>query len=160
MRSPLPSLEGVSNWINGRPNSDELYGRPVLVHFWSISCYICHDTVERVNGWRDTYAGKGLAFVSVHQPRSEAELDVAAVTKDALEEMKMTQPCAIDSEHTIVERFANQFVPGYYVFNRKHELRHFQAGDKGYDRIEAALDRVLDEPAEESAGASLEGSQA
>ncbi len=149
MRSPLPSLEGAAGWINGEPNSEELRGLPVLVHFWSISCYLCHDTVEQVNGWRDRYAQQGLAFISVHQPRSEAELDTAAVRKDALEEMKMTQPCAIDNEHVIVGRFQNQFVPGYYLFNRKHELRHFQAGDKGYDRIEAAVERVLAEPAED-----------
>jgi hypothetical protein len=36
-------------------------------------------------------------------------------------------------------------VPGYYIFNRNHELRHFQAGDKGYDRIATALERVLGE---------------
>jgi thiol-disulfide isomerase/thioredoxin len=151
MRSPLPSLDGVPNWINGEPDVQSLRGAPVLVHFWSVSCYICHDTVDRVNGWRDKYAAKGLRFVSVHQPRSEAELDVDAVVNDAKTEMKMTQPCAIDNEHTLVERFGNAFVPGYYVFNRDHELRHFQAGDKGYERIEAAIERVLEEPAREGA---------
>lgn len=146
MRTPLPSLEGVAAWINGEVKPEDLDGRPVLVHFWSISCYICHNTVDQVNGWRDKYAKEGLAFISIHQPRSEAELDVEAVRKDALEEMKMTQPCAIDNEHTLVERFQNQFVPAYYLFDRNHELRHFQAGDKGYERIESAIERVLHEP--------------
>ena len=149
MRSPLPSLEGVAAWINGEPKMEELRGLPVVVHFWSVTCYICHDVVDQVNAWRDKYAPQGVAFVSVHQPRSEAELDPAAVTKDALENMKLTQPCAIDNEHTLVDRFQNQFVPGYYVFNRNHELRHFQAGDKGYDRLEAAIERVVNEPAED-----------
>jgi len=40
-------------------------------------------------------------------------------------------------------------VPAFYVFNRKHELRHFQAGGKGFDRIESAIARALDESAEE-----------
>jgi len=81
----------------------------------------------------------------VHQPRGPAELDVAAVTADALGPMALTQPCAIDNAHDIVGRFENQFVPAYYVFNRHHELRHFQAGDKGYERIEAAIQKVLTE---------------
>jgi hypothetical protein len=102
---------------------------------------------EQVNAWRDKYAAQGVAFVSVHQPRSQAELDVAAVTKDAIEEMKIVQPCAVDNEHLLVDRFENQFVPAYYVFDRTHQLRHFQAGDKGYDRIEAAIERVLAEQA-------------
>lgn len=149
MRSPLPSLQGAAAWLNGEPNLEELRGFPLLVHFWSISCYICHNVVEQVNGWRERYGAHGLVTISIHQPRSESELDIAAVTADALNEMKMTQPCAIDNDHAIVGAFQNQFVPAYYVFNRNHELRHFQAGDKGYDRIEAALTRVIEEPAED-----------
>jgi thiol-disulfide isomerase/thioredoxin len=149
MRSPLPSLEGVANWINGEPKPEELRGFPVLVHFWSISCYLCHNTAQQVNAWRERFGKEGMIFIAIHQPRSEAELDVEAVRKDALEEMGLTQPCAIDNEHVIVDRFQNQFVPAYYVFNRRHELRHFQAGDKGYDRLEAAIERVINEPAED-----------
>jgi thiol-disulfide isomerase/thioredoxin len=146
MRSPLPSLEGATAWINGEPDPEGLEGRPVFVQFWSISCYICHNVVDQVNAWREKYAKEGMQFISIHQPRSEAELDVEAVRKDALESMKITQPCAIDNDHTLVERFTNQFVPAYYIFDRNHELRHFQAGDKGYERIEAAIERVLHEP--------------
>lgn len=147
MRSALPSLEGAAEWINGEPSAADLNGHPVLVQFWSISCYICHDVAQRVNAWRDKYQKEGLVFIAVHQPRSEAELDIEAVRKDALEQMKLTQPCAIDNDHAIVERFENQFVPAYYLFDREHRLRHFQAGDKGYDRIESAIDRILHEDA-------------
>ena len=148
MRSPLPSLEGAAAWINGEPKPEDLAGRPVLVQFWSISCYLCHDVAQQVNAWRDKYEAQGLAFVAVHQPRSQAELDIEAVKKDALDEMKLTQPCAIDNDHAIVERFQNQYVPAYYLFDRAHQLRHFQAGDKGYDRIESAIERILhEEPA-------------
>jgi thiol-disulfide isomerase/thioredoxin len=149
MRTPLPALEGVPTWINGAPTNEELRGLPVVVSFWSKSCYLCHDSAEQFGQWRDKFAKHGVAFVAVHQPRSEEELDVAAVEKDALEEMKLTQPCAIDNEHTLVDRFQNEFVPAFYVFNRKHEMRHFQAGGKGFERIETAIQRVLDETADE-----------
>jgi thiol-disulfide isomerase/thioredoxin len=149
MRTPLPTLEGVGTWLNGEPKIEELRGLPVVVSFWSQSCYICHDSAELVNAWRDKFSKHGVAFVAVHQPRSEAELDVAAVTADAIENMKLTQPVAIDNDHTIVDRFENEFVPAFYVFNRKHELRHFQAGGKGFDRIESAIQRVIDESADE-----------
>lgn len=151
MRSPLPSLEGATAWINGEPSTAELRGLPVVVSFWSKSCYLCHETAEQFAQWRDAYAKRGVAFVAVHQPRSEDELDVDAVTTDARDEMKLVQPVAIDNEHAIVERFQNQFVPAFYVFNRNHELRHFQAGGKAFERIEAAIERVLNETAEEEA---------
>jgi len=149
MRSPLPSLEGAAAWLNGEANAEALRGKPVVVSFWSMSCYMCHDSAEQFNAWREKFEKEGVQFVSVHQPRSEDELDVEAVTKDATEAMKLTQPTAIDNEHTLVERFENQFVPAYYVFNRAHQLRHFQAGGKGLERLEAAITRVLEE-AEES----------
>lgn len=149
MRSPLPSLEGATAWVNGEPKPEELRGLPVVVSFWSKSCYICHETAEQFAQWRDRFADRGVAFVAVHQPRSEDELDVDAVTKDAKDEMRLTQPVAIDNTHTLVDRFENQFVPAFYVFNRNHQLRHFQAGGKGFERIEAAIERVIDESADE-----------
>jgi len=150
MRSPLPSFDGAASWINGEPSADSLRGRPVVVSFWSKSCYLCHESAEQFAQWRDRFASEGVAFVSVHQPRSEDELDVEAISKDALEAMHLTQPVAIDNAHAIVDRFENQFVPAFYVFNREHELRHFQAGGKGFERIEAAIVRVLQEPAASS----------
>ena len=144
MRSPLPSLEGATTWLNGEPDAGALKDTPVVVSFWSKSCYLCHESAEQFAQWRDKFAAAGVKFVSVHQPRSEDELDVELVSKDAIEEMKLTQPVAIDNDHSIVDRFENQFVPAFYVFNRKHELRHFQAGGKSFERIEAAIERVLE----------------
>lgn len=153
MRSPLPSLDGAAAWLNGGVDAKTLRDKPIVVSFWSKSCHLCHESAEQFNTWRDKYAKDGVQFISVHQPRSEDELDVSAVSQDALAEMKLTQPVAIDNEHAIVERFENQFVPAYYVFNRKHEMRHFQAGAKGFERLEAAIARVLTEQAEpEEAG--------
>jgi thiol-disulfide isomerase/thioredoxin len=144
MRSALPSFEGVDAWINGSaPTPESLAGKPVLVHFWSVTCYICHDVAKQVAEWRDRFGEQGLEVIAIHQPRGPEELDLARVRADALGEMGLTQPCAVDNEHTLVDRFENQFVPAYYVFNRNHELRHFQAGDKGYDRIVTAIERVL-----------------
>lgn len=153
MRSPLPALDGVATWINGEPPRDGLKGRPVVVSFWSTSCYLCHETAEQFARWRDRYAARGVAFVAIHQPRSPEELDTASVADDARGAMQLTQPVAIDNDHTLVDRFQNQFVPAFYVFNREHELRHFQAGGKGFDRIETALERVLDATAQDAPAA-------
>ena len=151
MRSPLPSFDGAAAWINGEPNIDDLRGRPVVVSFWSTSCFLCHESAATFAQWRDRFENEGVAFVSIHQPRSEQELNIDLVSKDALEEMKLTQPVAVDNDHAIVDRFANEFVPAFYVFNRAHQLRHFQAGGKGLERIEAAISRVLEEPTLEPA---------
>jgi thiol-disulfide isomerase/thioredoxin len=147
MRTPLPSLEGAAAWVNGEPTPQDLEGHPLVVQFWSISCHLCHETADQVAAWRAQFEPRGVKFVSIHQPRSAEELDVEKVTADSKESMSISGPLAIDNAHTLVDRFANQFVPAFYVFDKAHNLRHFQAGDKGYDRIVAAIERVLSEEA-------------
>lgn len=147
-RSALPDLGGVEDWINGEPDRSGLAGRPVLLHFWSLTCPICQKVAGQVSTWRDTYGPRGLAVIAVHQPRGPAELDVARVTAAATgATFGITQPCAIDNEHTLVDRFENAAVPAFYLFDRNHELRHVQAGDAGHERIDAAIELVLTEAA-------------
>jgi thiol-disulfide isomerase/thioredoxin len=147
--SALPSLDGVSTWIHGgEPKGEELAGKPLLVHFWSVSCYICHDVAAEVKKWQAEYGPRGLEVVAIHQPRGPEELDVAKVTEDAEGPMGITWPLAIDNEHTIVQRFENQFVPAYYVFDKDHNLVHRQAGDRGFERLHDKIGEVLgDKPA-------------
>jgi len=144
----MPSLDGVSTWINGgAPSDEELAGKPLLVHFWSVSCYICHNVAADVAAWQAEYGPQGLEFVSVHQPRGPEELDVAAVTEDARGPMGITWRTAIDNEHAIVQRYENQFVPAYYLFDRDHKLVHRQAGDRGFERLHEKIAALLKEDA-------------
>ena len=143
----LPTLDGAASWLNGRPSAEDLAGQPVLVHVWSVSCSICHDVAAEVARWRAEYAPRGLVVISVHQPRGPEELDLAKVSADASGPMQITWPCAIDNEHAIVQRFENQFVPAYYVFDRDHKLIHRQAGDRGFERLHEKIDALLGEKA-------------
>jgi len=145
--SPLPDLGGAAAWINGgEPKAEELAGKPLLVHFWSITCSICHDVAAEVAKWQAEYGPRGLQVIAVHQPRGPEELDVAKVAADAAETMAITWPCAIDNEHALVGRFENQFVPAYYVFDRDHKLVHRQAGDRGFERLHDKIGAILGEP--------------
>lgn len=142
--SAMPSFDGIATWINGgAPKDEDLAGKPVLVHFWSISCYICHNVAEEVAKWQAEYAPRGLAVVAIHQPRGPEELDVANVTEDAQGPMGITWPCGIDNQHAVVQRFENQFVPAYYVFDKDHKLVHRQAGDRGFERLHDKIGEVL-----------------
>ncbi|GAC1576870.1 MAG: TlpA disulfide reductase family protein [Candidatus Elarobacter sp.] len=144
----MPSLEGVSTWVNGdAPVGEDLAGKPVLVHFWSISCYLCHNVAEEVAKWQAEYGPQGLAVIGVHQPRGPGELDVATVAADARGPMAITWPNAVDNEHALVQRFENQFVPAYYVFDKGHKLVHRQAGDRGFERLHDKIGELLSDKA-------------
>lgn len=141
--SELPSLDGVSTWINGAPTGEELAGKPLLVHFWSVSCSICHDVAAEVARWQADYGQRGLDVISIHQPRGPAELEIDQVRADAKTAMGISWPCAIDNEHRLVARFENQFVPAYYVYDRDHRLVHRQAGDRGFERLHEKIGELL-----------------
>jgi thiol-disulfide isomerase/thioredoxin len=144
--SPLPDLGGAATWLDGaEPKAEELAGKPLLVHFWSLSCSICHNVADDVAKWQAAYGPRGLAMIAVHQPRGPEELDVAKVAADAAGAMRIGWPCAVDNDHALVERFENQFVPAYYLYDREHKLVHRQAGDRGFERLLDKIETVLGE---------------
>ena len=142
----LPSFEGATEWFNatGARAEEEAKGRPVLVHFWSVSCATCKDNLPRVAEWRDRYAADGLRVVAVHMPRYEADTDAEAV-RDAVTTYDIKEPCAVDNQHRLRDAFQNEqgYVPAYYLFDAEGKLRGFAAGEHGAKVIAPALERVL-----------------
>jgi thiol-disulfide isomerase/thioredoxin len=144
LREPMPELEGATEWLNGQLSKSELIGeRPTLIHFWSVSCYLCKEAMPQVNQFRDEYKDK-LNVLAVHMPRSEEDLNLEDIKKVA-QEHGITQPIFVDSEHKLADSFENQYVPAYYVFDKEGKLRHFQAGGSGMKMLEKRVNRVLDE---------------
>jgi thiol-disulfide isomerase/thioredoxin len=142
LREELPDFPGVTEWVNGQAAKAELAGKPLLVHFWSISCYMCKESLPQINEWRDKYAEHGLRVVGVHIPRSEADTNIDAI-KEAIAQYKLTHPIAIDNELKTSDAFQNEYVPAYYLFDESLQLRHFQAGEKGLNLVKKRLHRIL-----------------
>ncbi|HWS54108.1 MAG TPA: redoxin domain-containing protein [Pyrinomonadaceae bacterium] len=142
----MPSFEGATEWFNATAAraAEEAKGRPVLVHFWSVSCETCKEQMPRVAELRDARAAEGLRVVAVHMPRYEADTDVEAV-RDAITTNNITEPCAVDNQHALRDAFGNEqgFVPAYYLFDPEGKLRCYAAGERGLNMIGPALERVL-----------------
>lgn len=143
MDAPLPSLEGGTDWFNSEPiTNEQLAGKPVLVHFWSISCGTCKESLPDINRWLETYKPQGLEIISVHMPRQESDTKVESV-KESMDEWEVQQPCVVDNWHEITNRFENKYVPAYYLFDEEHKMRDFKAGEKAVKMVEPAIERVL-----------------
>ena len=144
--TPLPSLEGATEWLAGSAGeaSQDLEGHPVLIHFWSLSCGMCKDNLPRVTEWREKYRDAGLRLIAIHMPRYPQDQDVAVVRETA-EQLGITEPRAIDNEHRLRDAFQNEhgYVPAYYLFDDSHKLKAFAAGEYGTKVIEPALERML-----------------
>ncbi len=143
--SDMPGLDGATEWINGSVRREDLAGASTLVHFWSLSCYICKNNLPYLRKWKDHYGPLGLKVVAVHMPREEVETDVAAV-KSAAVEHGIDEPCAIDNMHEVKDAFLNEagYVPHYYLFDGEGKLRSRAAGDAGVAGIDAALAKLFE----------------
>lgn len=141
--SPLPEFAGATEWLNREVAREEMIGSPTLVHFWAVSCPICHDNMPTIAQWREEYGKQGLKVVAIHMPRQEEDTNLEAVRADAAA-MGITEPCAIDNQHTLGERFENQIWPAYYVFDREGNMRARAAGYAGLKMIEAPLKRLFE----------------
>jgi thiol-disulfide isomerase/thioredoxin len=143
--SPMPSLEGASEWLQGGYSQEELMGAPVLIHFWAVSCYICKNNFESLAKWRADYGVKGLRMVAIHMPRQEEDLDLVRV-KEVLAEFKVPDLCAVDNTHAIKDAFENDqgWVPAYFLYDETGALKSRAAGEAGVGIIEGALKRIFE----------------
>ncbi len=141
LRDEMPQLVGATEWINGVVTKEELLGKPTLIHFWSVSCYLCKEAMPEVNELRDEYDDE-LNVVAVHMPRSEDDLDIHVIRQMALAH-DIIQPIFVDNEHKLTDAFENKYVPAYYVFDAEGKLRHFQAGGSGMAMLRKRINRVL-----------------
>lgn len=146
MGSEMPPLDGAMEWFNatGAHAAEEVKGHPTLVHFWSASCGICKENLPRVAAWRDERAADGLRVIAIHTPRDEADRDSEQV-RDVITHCNLTEPCAVDNEHTLRAAFQNEqgHLPAYYLFDGEGKLHYFATGQQDLEVVAAALERLL-----------------
>ena len=142
LRTEIPDLSGITEWVNGEVTKEQLLGKPILVHFWSVSCHMCKKSLPDVNQMRDDHPE--LQLVGIHMLRSEKYLEIGPV-KETIQKYELVHPQGIDNTHTVVDRFENQFVPAFYLFDHKGQLRHRSAGEKALSLLKNPLERVLKE---------------
>ncbi len=138
LKTPMPSLEGVTEWVHGEPDLDALKGEPVLVYFWATSCHICHDNLPKLQAWRDEYLPKGLKMISIHCPRMKSDTDIEKV-KASIEECGIVESCGIDNLHKLKQAFDNDLWPAYFLFDREGNLKRRAAGNAGLSMLEPIL---------------------
>jgi len=137
-----PDLAGATEWFHQEGLPADLSGKTVLVHFWAVSCHICHETMPELIQYRDRYAANGLQLVGVHFPRYEADTNIEKVKED-IEKYGITHPVMIDNLHKVAESFQNEYVPAFFLFGPDGKLFFRTAGDKGFEKLQPKIEQVL-----------------
>ncbi len=73
--------------------------------------------MPHVQELRDKYASQGLEVIAIHRPRGPGDTDVEKV-REAAEKLGLTEPCAIDNEHTLGDYHEVDAWPTYFLLER------------------------------------------
>jgi len=142
----MPALDGATTWFNGslEDTLKHAKGKPVLVHFWAVSCGICKDKMPQLNEIKRKYGALGLQTIGIHMPRYEADTDLDTVNQ-AMEANKIEEVVAVDSLHKVKDAFQNEqgWVPVYYLFDAEGNLKSRAAGEFGISVLQTALDKMF-----------------
>jgi len=142
VRNGAPALQ-ARGWLNSPPLSpSDLRGKVVLYDFWTYSCVNCVRTLPHIRSWYERYAQDGLVVIGVHSPEFDFEKDHGNVAK-AVQKLRVEWPVALDDDHHIWDRFANQYWPAKYLFGRDNRLQFVHFGEGDYSHTEDVIRRLL-----------------
>jgi cytochrome c biogenesis protein CcdA/thiol-disulfide isomerase/thioredoxin len=141
----LPALDGATSWLNSPPLTREgLRGKVVLIDFWTYSCINCLRSLPYVSGWYQKYKEHGLVVIGVHAPEFAFEKDVGNV-RQAVHDLDITYPVALDSNYAIWRAFDNQYWPAHYFIDAQGRVRGHHFGEGEYPQSEQTLRALLAE---------------
>ncbi|TVP85400.1 MAG: TlpA family protein disulfide reductase [Alkalicoccus sp.] len=142
LHATMPELAGVSGWLNSDEKEEPAAQKPVLIHFWSVSCPHCMEAIPELNKIRDDFE-RDLEIIAVHVPLLKEDINLSVI-KEAVANLNIIQPVALDNQGVLADSFEIPKVPAYYVFDSRGRLRHFQKGGRGIKMLRRRIERVLD----------------
>lgn len=143
--SQIPSLAGVTLWLNSPPLTPQsLLGKVVLIDFWTYSCINCIRTLPYIKAWDDKYRDKGLVIIGVHSPEFGFE-KIPENVQRAVAEFNLRYPVALDNNFAIWNAFHNHYWPAHYLFDAQGKLRDEHFGEGDYEGTEKMIQSLLAE---------------
>ncbi len=140
---PMPELSGAVAWLNSAPlTRDQLRGKVVVIDFWTYSCINCLRALPYVEGWSAKYKDAGLVVIGVHTPEFAFEKERANV-EQAVRDLKITYPVAIDSNYKIWQAFHNEYWPAHYFIDGQGRIRYHHFGEGEYEESERVIQQLL-----------------
>ena len=154
-RAFCPRSSGAVAWLNSPPlTTDGLKGKVVLIDFWTYSCINCLRAIPYVRDWAERYRDKGLVVIGVHTPEFAFEKNLDNV-KQAVLDLKIGYPVAIDNDYAIWRGFNNQYWPAHYFIDAQGRIRHHHFGEGDYEGSERAIQQLLAEAGQSGVAAGV-----
>lgn len=136
---PMPSLAGLSEWLNGAVKANEIKGKVLVVDFYATWCGPCMAAVPHNNEMVQKHKSKGLVLLGVCTS-SRGQEKFAANAK----QYGMAYPIARDATEAVSKAWAVQSFPTYAVVDRKGIVR---AVGLRPSRVDDVVKKLLEETA-------------
>jgi thiol-disulfide isomerase/thioredoxin len=141
----MPELDGAVGWLNSTPiGTKSLRGKVVLINFWTYTCINSIRPLPYLRSWAAKYKDAGFVVIGAHTPEFSFEHERTNI-ENALRNLNITFPVAIDSNNKIWNSFDNQAWPAQYLVDAKGRIRYHHFGEGGYDEIEQVIRELLKE---------------
>ncbi len=141
----MPDLDGAIGWLNSVLLSRKsLRGKVTLVNFWTYTCINSIRPLPYLRDWAVKYDDAGLVVIGVHTPEFSFEHEPMNV-QNAVRNLNIAFPVAIDSNTRIWNSFNNQAWPAQYLVDAKGRIRYHHFGEGDYDEIERVIQELLKE---------------
>lgn len=145
LEGELRSLSNATEWLNSPPlTASDLQGKVVLINFWTYTCINWLRSLPYIRAWAEKYQDHGLVVVGVHAPEFAFEHTIENV-RQAVKDLNVPYPVAIDNDFTIWRAFENHYWPALYLFDPKRNVRYHHFGEGEYVRSEIMIQRLLAE---------------
>jgi len=97
---------------------------------------------------------QGLVVIGAHTPEFGFEKNLDNI-RQAMLEMKIDYPVAVDSDYAIWHAFDNEYWPALYFIDARGQIRHYQFGEGDYARSERVIQQLLAEAGSGGTGQDL-----
>lgn len=140
----LPKIVG-NIWFNSKPlQTVDLFGKVVLIDFWTYSCVNCQRTLPYLTRWWKNHKYNDYLQIGVHSPEFDFEKDPGNV-KDAIDRLNVEWPVVLDNDHRIWDSFANRYWPAKYLADRVGNIVFTHFGEGDYLETEEEIRRLLND---------------
>lgn len=149
-RDTPPGFGKARGWLNvtRTPTSDDFAGRVVVVDFWTSCCINCMQTIPTLAALEKKHATDPVLVVGVHTQKFDAEPEVARL-RAAVIRLAITHPVAIDGDRGIWEEWGVSAWPTIVVLDAKGKIAWADAGEPDAEMLDAVVETLLAEGAEE-----------
>ena len=145
--TPLTLLDPDGGWVNAPVHVHDLRGKPVLLHFFSLSSDTTAASVSDLKAWAAEYAPRGLRVISVVSPADGKLVDRAVLDTNFVEgqakTLGLTHPIAVD-DGSMARAYSVDALPAYLVFDGEGTLRQHVSGDHATQDLRRTLEQAVD----------------